>query len=98
MSKICYPTLIRFKDIIILIQHRHTTDYFFLKLLLISRQVFRKITKSKKRKQENKIAHGAERNDQIYFLAFSGAEKDDPKQKEERKSRYLLTSVKKAIE
>jgi hypothetical protein len=81
-----------------LIQHRHTTDYFFLKLLLISRQVFRKITKSKKRKQENKIARGAERNDQIYFLAFSGAEKDDPKQKEERKSRYLLTSVKKAIE
>ena len=81
-----------------MIQHRHTTDYFFLKLLLISRQVFRKVTKSKKRKQENKIAHGAERNDQIYFLAFSGAEKDDPKQKEERKSRYLLTSVKKAIE
>ena len=98
MSKICYPTLIRFKDIIILIQHRHTTDYFFLKLLLISRQVFRKITKSKKRKRENKIAPGAERKDQIYFLAFSGAEKDDPKQKEERKSRYLLTSVKKAIE
>jgi hypothetical protein len=81
-----------------LIQHRYNTDYFFLKPLLINRQVFRKITKSKKRKRENKIAPGAERKDHFYFLAFSGAEKDDPKQKEERKSRYLLTSVKKAID
>jgi hypothetical protein len=87
-----------FKDIIILIQRHLCTDYFCLKSFFVLPQDFRKITKRKKRKQGKKIARGAERNDQVFSLAFSGAEKDDPKQREERKSRYLSTSVKKAID
>ncbi len=87
-----------FKDIIILIQRHLYTDNFSLKLKFLLPQVFRNSTIRKKRKQEKKIAPGAERKEGFYFLAFSGAEKDDPKQKEERKSRYLLTSVKKAID